>query len=80
MQRFVAELTHLIDKGLFDGAWKIESAALHSAVKVDFGFQGRRVSATVHSEPCDQWKAESFRKTFSIVVRRLDGTCNIRWL
>jgi hypothetical protein len=47
---------------------------------VEFGFSGRRVSITVHSDLPGEWRSEDLHRTFSAAVRRVDRNCNVRWL
>jgi hypothetical protein len=79
MQKFIAEVSNVIDGDEFAKSWKSDSAT-HSSLEVDFAFAGRRISATVHSNPDSQWQSESFRRAVSAVIRRVDRACNIRWL
>ena len=79
MQRFVAELSTLIDKTDFEKSW-YSNPALTIEPKVDFVFVGQRVSVLVHSDTVAQWPSASFYRTFSAAVRRLNPICNIRWL
>jgi hypothetical protein len=48
--------------------------------KVEFVFDGRRVSAAIDSDSSNQWPSANFHQTFSAAIRRLDRACNIRWL
>jgi hypothetical protein len=80
MQRFVAELSVLIDRGDFEKSWQTEAITKSSQPKVDFVFAGSRVSSAVHSETANPWPSASFHATFSATIRRLNGACNVRWL
>ena len=64
MQRFIAELSTVIEKAEFDRLWQSEASA-RAELKVDFAFDGRRVSATIHSESDNPWDSQSFRWAFS---------------
>jgi hypothetical protein len=79
MQRFIAELSTVIDQLELERSWKI-GAPVDSSLPVTFGFAGRRVSITIDSDLSNQWKAESFHQTFSSAIHRVDQHCNIRWL
>jgi hypothetical protein len=76
MQRFVAELSRSIEKVDFERSWPVNG----SRPKVDFVFDGRRITAAVHSDASNQWPSASFHETFSTTIRRLDRTCNVRWI
>jgi hypothetical protein len=79
MQRFIAELSSLIDKEAFDNSWRSDGVA-NPNYSVDFGFVGRRVSITIESTQADRWGSVSFQRTFSSAVRRVDHNCNVRWI
>ena len=79
MQRFIAELSSLIDKSEFERSWQSDSA-VNPNFKVDVGFEGRRVSIIIESNLSDQWRSESFHRTFTSAIHRVDQHCNIRWL
>ena len=79
MQRFIAELSSVIGKAEFDRSWQSEVSA-RAELKVDFAFDGRRVSATIHSESDSPWDSQSFRRAFSRVIRRINVSCSVRWI
>ena len=79
MQRFIAELTSLIDKAEFERSWQ-RDAVINSNFAVQFRFDGRKVSMTVESGSANHWQPDSFHQTFSAAIRRVDQNCNIRWL
>jgi len=79
MQRFMAELSSRVDKTDFEKSWHSDPT-LSSEPKVEFAFAGQRVSAVVHSDSAGQWPSASFHNTFSAAIRRLDRTCNVRWI
>jgi hypothetical protein len=81
MQRFVAELSTVIEQAAFEQSWR-NDPALDDTQKtnVDFAFDGRRVSALIDSDRLERWPSASFYRTFSAAVRRVDRSCNIRWL
>jgi len=58
MQRFIAELSSVIGKAEFDRSWQSEASA-RAELKVDFAFDGRRVSATIHSESDSPWDVDA---------------------
>jgi hypothetical protein len=79
MQRFVAELSRSIDKSEFEKSWHSDTCR-QAEPKVEFAFEGRRVSAVVHSDLAHHWPLASFHQTFSAAIRRMNAVCNIRWL
>jgi len=79
MQRFVAELSSAVEKTEFEKSWRSDPA-LDPEPKVEFAFDGKRISVVVHSHAGHQWPLASFHRSFSAAVRRLDSVCNIRWL
>ena len=79
MQRFIAELSSAIERAEFDRSWQSEASA-RAELKVDFAFDGRRVSATIHSESDSPWDSQRFRQAFSKVIRRINASCNVRWI
>ena len=79
MQRFIAELSSVIEKAEFDRSWQSEASA-RADLKVDFAFDGRRISATIHSESDSPWDSQSFRRAFNRVIRRINASCNVRWI
>jgi hypothetical protein len=79
MQRFIAELSGVIDKLELERSWKSDTA-FDPSIAVTFGFAGRRVSITIDSDLSNQWKSDSFHRTFSNAIHRVDQHCNIRWL
>lgn len=79
MQRFIAELSGVIDKLELERSWKSDLAVDPTAA-VTFDIAGKRVSITINSNLSNQWKSDSFHRTFSSAIHRLDQRCNIRWL
>jgi hypothetical protein len=79
MQRFVAQLSSPVDRTEFERSWHSDPA-LNSEPKVEFAFTGTRVSAVVHSDTTGQWPSANFHQTFSAAIRRMNRTCNVRWL
>ena len=80
MQRFMAELSKAIESAAFERSWQSDASVNGLQPKVEFAFEGRRVSAVVHSDPAERWPPVNFHRSFSEAIRRLDGACNIRWL
>jgi hypothetical protein len=80
MQRFIAELSTVIDRSEFEESWGSNQGTDGGRPKVGFTFTGRRVSAVIESDVADRWPSASFYQTFSAAVRRIDSACNIRWL
>jgi urease accessory protein UreF len=79
MQRFIAELSSLINKDAFDESWRRDCVA-NPNYSVAFGFVGRRISITIESALADRWGSASFQRAFSNAVRRVDHLCNVRWI
>jgi hypothetical protein len=79
MQKFVAELSSPVDKAAFEKSWQVDTLS-SAKPKVEFVFDGRRVSAAIDSDSSNQWPSANFHQTFSAAIRRLDRACNIRWL
>jgi len=79
MQKFIAEVSHLIDKDALETSWQSDPT-INPNFKVDFGIVDRRILITVESKVEDRWRSESFYNAFSSAVRRVDRTCNVRWL
>jgi hypothetical protein len=81
MQRFVAELSTVIEQAAFEQSWRNDPTLDdRQQTKVDFASDGRRVSALIDSDRLERWPSASFYRTFSAAVRRVDRSCNIRWL
>jgi hypothetical protein len=79
MQRFIAELSAVIDQLELERSWKSD-AMVDPSIAVTFGFAGRRVSITINSDLTNQWKSDIFHRRFSSAIHRIDQRCNIRWL
>ena len=79
MQRFIAELSSVIDKEAFDTSWGSDRVA-NPNYSVEFGFVGKRISITIESAQADRWGSVNFQRTFSSAVRRVDHNCNVRWI
>ena len=79
MQRFVAELSGLINKAEFEKSWNSDSR-IDLDRTVDFVFDGRRISITVDSKESQKWPSDDLHRIFSQAIRRVDQHCNIRWL
>lgn len=80
MQRFVAELSTAIGEKDFERSWRSDESLNDKQLNVKFTFTVRRVSAVVNSDSPERWASPSFHRTFSAAVRRVDHSCNIRWL
>jgi hypothetical protein len=80
MQRFVAELSTAIGEDDFERSWRSDQSLNDEQLNVKFTFTGRRVSAVIDSHSPERWASPSFYRTFSAAVRRVDQSCNIRWL
>jgi len=80
MQRFVAELSTVIDRAEFEKCWHADPSVTETQAKVEFVFTGSRVSAAVDCGAANPWPSASFHSTFSAAIRRLDRRCNVRWL
>jgi len=79
MQRFVAELSGVIDKTDFERSWNSDPG-LDANRTVSFVFDQRRVSICIDSRLIERWPAEDLHRTFSNAIRRIDRSCNVRWL
>ena len=79
MQRFIAELSNLVDNSEFERSWQSDTARKPD-FKVEFVFSGRRVFITVHSDLPGEWPADDFYRIFTAAIRRIDRSCNVRWL
>jgi hypothetical protein len=79
MQRFMAVLSDPVDKIEFERSWYSVQPP-NSEPRVEFVFAGQTISTIVHSDVTLQWPSAGFRQTFSAAVRRLNRSCNIRWL
>jgi hypothetical protein len=54
MQRFVAELSTIIDKVEFERSWRSDGSLNDKQPKVEFTFDGRRVSAVIDSDSSER--------------------------
>jgi hypothetical protein len=79
MQVFVAVLSNLIDKGEFEKSWRSDCSS-DSVPEAVFAFAGRTISLTLPPGPAGRWKTETVHRTFSSAVRRVDQSCNVRWM
>ena len=79
MQRFVAELSGLINKAEFYKSWNTDSPVDLDRT-VGFAFDGRRISITIDSKLSEKWPSEDLHRMFSQAIRRVDQHCNVRWL
>jgi hypothetical protein len=80
MQRFVAELSTAVEEMDFERSWRSDEALNDKQPTVKFTFSGRRVSAVIESDSSAPWVSSSFYRSFSAAIRRVDQTCNVRWL
>jgi hypothetical protein len=80
MQRFIAELSTPIEEAEFGKSWLSDSSLEGKQLQVKFTFVGRRVSVVIDSSTSERWATSSFYRSFSAAVRRVDHSCNIRWL
>ena len=79
MQTFVAVLSNPIDQGEFEKSW--ESGCPGEMVgEVSFAFAGRTISLKLEPRPSGRWQTEGIHRTFSSAIRRVDQSCNIRWM
>ena len=79
MQKFIAEVSNVIDQDAFEKSWQSDPT-INPNFKVDFGFTDRRILITVESRVEGRWQSDSFYDTFSSAVRRVDRKCNVKWL
>ena len=75
----VPDLTRPVNQVDFDLSWK-SNPVVNREPKTEFAFKGLTISAVVHSDPSAPWPSPDFRETFSAIIRRLDRSCNIRWI
>ncbi len=80
MQLFVAELSTAIGEADFERSWRSDQSLNDNQQKVKFSFSGQRISAVVDSSSPERWASSSFHRTFSAAVRRVDRSCDIRWI
>ena len=80
MQRFVAVLSMPIEKSDFERSWCSDLSLNDTQPNVEFTFDRCTVSAVVNSDSFARWSSSSFHETFSAAIRRVDCSCNIRWL
>jgi hypothetical protein len=80
MQRFVAELSALIEKADFEKSWLSDPSLNDKQPNVEFTFDHRRISAVINSDSSAPWPSVNFHRSFSAAIRRIDCACNIRWL
>ncbi len=79
MQVFVAVLSNPIDRGEFEKSWHTDGEG-DIFPDANFDFVGRTISVRLEPGPDGRWQTESVHRTFSKVVRRVDQSCNIRWM
>jgi hypothetical protein len=79
MQVFVAVLSNLIDQGEFEKSWRADCPA-DMFKDADLAFAGRTISLKLEPGPDGRWQTESVHRTLSSAVRRVDQSCNIRWM
>jgi hypothetical protein len=80
MQRFIAELGTAVGEKDFERSWRSDRFLNDKQLNVRFTLAGRRVSALVDADSSERWASPSLHRTFSTAVRRVDQSCNIRWL
>jgi len=80
MQRFVAELSVAIEQAAFERSWHRDESLNGKHPTVEFTFEHRRVLAVINSDASERWVSTSFYRSFTAAVRRIDRSCNIRWL
>jgi hypothetical protein len=79
MQVFVAVLSKLIDQGEFEKSWRTDCTG-KLFPDANFAFAGLTISLRLEPGPDGRWLTESVHRTFSSAVRRVDQSCNIRWM
>lgn len=80
MQRFVAELSNVVEKAAFEKSWQTDQSRNDAQPSVEFNFVGQRVSVVINSDSSAPWPSATFYRTFTAAIRRVDRSCNIRWL
>jgi len=79
MQVFVAVLSNPIDQVEFEKSWHTDCAG-DKFPDANFAFAGRTISLRLEPGPDGRWQTESVHRTVSNAVRRVDQSCNIRWM
>jgi hypothetical protein len=79
MQVFVAVLSNLIDQGEFEKSWRTDCSP-DMLPDCNFSFAGRTLSLKLAPGPEGRWQTEKVHRTVSSAVRRVDQSCNIRWM
>jgi hypothetical protein len=80
MQRFVAQLSTPIAQADFERSWASDVSLTANHQPVKFTFDVCKVLAVIDTENAERWACDSFYRTFSAAIRRVDRTCNIRWV
>ena len=80
MQRFIAELSHVVERTAFEKSWLTDPSRTDTQPGVEFKFAGQRVSVVVNSDSSAPWPSAAFYQTFTAAIRRVDRSCNVRWL
>jgi hypothetical protein len=80
MQRFVAELSNAVERTAFEKSWQTDPSRNDAQPSVEFKFAGQRVSVVVNSDSSTPWPSVTFHQTFAAAIRRVDRSCNVRWL
>jgi hypothetical protein len=79
MQLFVAVLSNVIDQCELEKSLRLKSAG-NFLQDAGMSFVGRKISLTLEPGPDGRWKTEMVHRTLSDAVRRVDQSCNIRWI
>ena len=79
MQLFVAVLSNLIDQGEFEKSWRLDCAG-NPLGDAGFSFADRKISLTLEPGPDGRWQTDMVHRKLASAVRRVDQTCNIRWI
>lgn len=79
MQVFVAVLSNVIDAVEFEKSWRLDGTDVLLPA-AGFAFAGRRISLTLEPGPEGRWQTEIVHQAISSAVRRVDRSCNIRWM
>jgi hypothetical protein len=79
VQLFVAVLSNLIDQSEFEKSWRLHCAG-NLMQDAGLSFAGKRISLTLEPGPDGRWQTEVVHRKVSDAVRRVDQSCNIRWI
>jgi hypothetical protein len=79
MQVFVAVLSTVIDADEFEKSWRLDGGDT-LLPDAGFAFAGQKISLRLEPGPEGRWQTEVVHQAISSAVRRVDRSCNIRWM